>query len=495
MLVLHRDVAVVFPYGNPPPRNLPGKKLYLVAIRPDDAVPEWLRQLGWDGALNDESNGEQTRTMVVVLGVLVLRKGAADTGLAIDSSPEYIGRSVHDLQAHAESSTFATLRVQTRQGAFADPFPPTASRGRVSTSQQLPPPRGQRKVVSSLVSGKSSIQGQNRELDASHATLPPVSVLPSAQKPISRVQHPPPPSLPETPPKPLSPYEAAVARVLSHVSSSVAATYHASADQNTDVKDPRILLPYASVADKRILNAWLERNYFIPRYPATTAVLNKGKGRARVDSFDSIATTEILDDISNTHNDKGGGLKRGVGIRKRVESFGSVASAEHEPDDSKHVALPTPKPSASAAGPSKPKPTAKHVYTPPPSLSAILAISGQASPYDFSDFIATVPFDEAIHGDDPTHLGASIRKAGEASFSEVFSVGDVVLKIIPIAVDGESAGLNVGGDVMWPTVSDARDVEKEIRATKLMGSVHPGFIKLLRCVPLLLLLPEQLADA
>ncbi|KAF9514767.1 hypothetical protein BS47DRAFT_1294794 [Hydnum rufescens UP504] len=74
------------------------------------------------------------------------------------------------------------------------------------------------------------------------------------------------------------------------------------------------------------------------------------------------------------------------------------------------------------------------------------------------------------------------RKIGEASFSEVFRVGDVVLKIVPIAIKPRDRGPNAGNknEAPWPSVSDPGDVLREIVATKIMGEVHSGFIKLLK---------------
>jgi serine/threonine-protein kinase haspin len=73
-------------------------------------------------------------------------------------------------------------------------------------------------------------------------------------------------------------------------------------------------------------------------------------------------------------------------------------------------------------------------------------------------------------------LDVEFRKIGEASFSEVFGIGDVVLKIIPLR-DEER---NITNDSETPAPSDANDVLKEVIVTQTMGEMCSGFVKLLR---------------
>ena len=112
-------------------------------------------------------------------------------------------------------------------------------------------------------------------------------------------------------------------------------------------------------------------------------------------------------------------------------------------------------------------------------------------PIEFSSFIDTFPFDPIVQSEASGPTGITFRKIGEASYSEVFGIGDVVLKVIPLR--DESTGdtstsklkLNVkyndSGEVEdGPAPSDAKDVRKEIIVTRAMGEVCDGFVKLLR---------------
>ncbi|KAG8890528.1 hypothetical protein FRB98_007875 [Tulasnella sp. 332] len=109
----------------------------------------------------------------------------------------------------------------------------------------------------------------------------------------------------------------------------------------------------------------------------------------------------------------------------------------------------------------------------PKGLCNLLKCCDQPAVLEFESFVATYPFDE-VHGADAGT--AKFRKIGEASYSEVFAVGDVVLKIVPLLVDGQASS---GSEDELPSVSPAADVEKEILVTKLVGRAHSGFIKLL----------------
>jgi serine/threonine-protein kinase haspin len=111
----------------------------------------------------------------------------------------------------------------------------------------------------------------------------------------------------------------------------------------------------------------------------------------------------------------------------------------------------------------------------PDYLIPLLSECSQTCPHEFSAFIETFPFDPIVQpeGDD---LDVKFRKIGEASFSEVFGIGDVVLKIIPLR-DGEQGITN---DLETPAPSDASDVLKEVIVTRAMGEMSSGFIKLLR---------------
>ncbi|KAK7060395.1 hypothetical protein VNI00_001160 [Paramarasmius palmivorus] len=102
--------------------------------------------------------------------------------------------------------------------------------------------------------------------------------------------------------------------------------------------------------------------------------------------------------------------------------------------------------------------------------------------HEFSAFIETFPYDNVVRSS--SHSKASLddlkfRKVGEASYSEVFGIGDVVLKVIPIrdeSVDASTAAMEDDG----PFPSDAKDVLNEIIVTRAMGDVDDRFVKLLK---------------
>ncbi|PFH51288.1 hypothetical protein AMATHDRAFT_3141 [Amanita thiersii Skay4041] len=112
--------------------------------------------------------------------------------------------------------------------------------------------------------------------------------------------------------------------------------------------------------------------------------------------------------------------------------------------------------------------------------------------HEFSAFIESFPYDPIVRSSTSHHnirkLG--FKKIGEASYSEVFGIGDVVLKIIPLRdelaghngiVTGPRENARSGRDEReGPAPSDAKDVRKEIIVTRAMGEVCDGFVKLLK---------------
>lgn len=279
-----------------------------------------------------------------------------------------------------------------------------------------------------------------------------------------------PEAVPASHPATSTTYEDVVDHLLSSAPPHVVVAYESSTDPNSGKKDPRLLLPYASVAQKKVLNAWLDRNYFIPSYspddPLSEMPAKRKRRPSGVRDWDDsleLIDSPVLDDISNmplrgVDSGRLGGNRVKSSLRDKLFiPFVDVVSGT----------VPPPK------------------YTPPLTLKPLLAACEQEQPYEFADFVNTAPFDEKLHGADIPDTGAPLYKASEASFSEVFAVGRVVLKIVPIALDDSTAGLHAAeaeGEIMWPTVSDPGDVLKEIEATKLIGAVHPSFVKLLRCV-------------
>ncbi|GJE84365.1 serine/threonine-protein kinase haspin -like protein [Phanerochaete sordida] len=121
----------------------------------------------------------------------------------------------------------------------------------------------------------------------------------------------------------------------------------------------------------------------------------------------------------------------------------------------------------------------------PAHLAPLLRECGQAAPHEFSAFIEMFPVDPLVQ---VSHDGvrvpgtgrAAFRKIGEASYSEVFGIGDVVLKIIPLRNEEHEKGKKVSEDVDCPAPSDVKDVLKEIIVTRAVGDVCEGFVELLR---------------
>ncbi|KAG5648870.1 hypothetical protein DXG03_000219 [Asterophora parasitica] len=129
----------------------------------------------------------------------------------------------------------------------------------------------------------------------------------------------------------------------------------------------------------------------------------------------------------------------------------------------------------------------------PEYLRPLLDECGQADcgPIDFSSFIETFPYDPVVRLDGTQPANLRFRKIGEASYSEVFGIGDVVLKVIPLRDEcgaGVSAGrikANMhynedGEEEDGPAPSDAKDVLKEVVVTRAMGEMCEGFVKLLK---------------
>ena len=100
-------------------------------------------------------------------------------------------------------------------------------------------------------------------------------------------------------------------------------------------------------------------------------------------------------------------------------------------------------------------------------------------PHNFSAFIESFPFDP-ITSRGIDDVDVTFRKIGEASYSEVFGIGDVVLKVIPIRDESDTGQGFTPGEEDGPAPSDAKDVRKEIIVTRAMGEVYNGFVKLLK---------------
>ena len=110
----------------------------------------------------------------------------------------------------------------------------------------------------------------------------------------------------------------------------------------------------------------------------------------------------------------------------------------------------------------------------PPHLIPLLDECGQEAPVEFSAFIEAFPVHSIVQSSCAGH--ATFQKIGEASYSEVFGIGDVVLKIIPIRNEEGPDEI----DAETPAPSDAKDVLKEIVVTRAMGEMCNGFVNLLK---------------
>jgi serine/threonine-protein kinase haspin len=116
----------------------------------------------------------------------------------------------------------------------------------------------------------------------------------------------------------------------------------------------------------------------------------------------------------------------------------------------------------------------KSTAAPLSALQSLLAEADQSAPLDFTAFINSFPRNK-MHGSKGNHL--DYRKIGDASYSEVFGIGEVALKIMPLK--SEVKPFTVDEDIEKPFESTLEDVLKEVTITKAMGDICNGFIKLL----------------
>lgn len=125
---------------------------------------------------------------------------------------------------------------------------------------------------------------------------------------------------------------------------------------------------------------------------------------------------------------------------------------------------------------------ARQSISTPEYLVPLLEECAQSSPHEFSAFIETFPFDpivQPVDEDISSPNDVQFRKIGEASYSEVFGIGNVVLKVIPLREDTSASAPTIS-ETETPFPSEAKDVLKEIIVTRAMGEVCDGFVKLLR---------------
>ncbi|KIM26755.1 hypothetical protein M408DRAFT_330367 [Serendipita vermifera MAFF 305830] len=124
-------------------------------------------------------------------------------------------------------------------------------------------------------------------------------------------------------------------------------------------------------------------------------------------------------------------------------------------------------------------------------LQMLLKFAEQAAPVDFMAFLESFKTKdiEAISSLVKRDKARTVQKAalkyrkiGDASYSEVFSIGDLVLKIIPLAmeIEANTEDDSEDGDAEAPFKSPPESVLKEVTITKVTGDTVDGFIKLLR---------------
>ena len=125
----------------------------------------------------------------------------------------------------------------------------------------------------------------------------------------------------------------------------------------------------------------------------------------------------------------------------------------------------------------------------PSFLRPLLSECGQLNPFDFTNFIETIPADPIINFSDRSGFSESssrnktensFQKVAEASYSEVFGIGNVVLKVVPLFDEDNDVSATWTADWESPSVSEAIDILREIQVTRAMGELCKGFIKLLK---------------
>ncbi|KAF7301926.1 Other/Haspin protein kinase [Mycena indigotica] len=130
--------------------------------------------------------------------------------------------------------------------------------------------------------------------------------------------------------------------------------------------------------------------------------------------------------------------------------------------------------------------------TTPQYLQPLLAECRQTALHEFSAFIKSFPFDPLVSGHREASRG--FKKIGEASYSEVYGIGQVVLKVIPLRDDSQRRLRQVADDTETPFATDVKDVLKEIIVTEAMGELRGGFVKLLRTYIVRGRYPQQLLE-
>ncbi|KAJ7068563.1 other/Haspin protein kinase [Mycena amicta] len=128
----------------------------------------------------------------------------------------------------------------------------------------------------------------------------------------------------------------------------------------------------------------------------------------------------------------------------------------------------------------------------PEYLQPLLSECRQTALHEFSAFIKSFPFDPLVSGHREAARG--FKKIGEASYSEVYGIGEVVLKVIPLRDDTQRRLRPTAEDTETPYATDVKDVLKEIIVTEAMGELRGGFVRLLRTYIVRGRYPQQLLE-
>jgi hypothetical protein len=134
-------------------------------------------------------------------------------------------------------------------------------------------------------------------------------------------------------------------------------------------------------------------------------------------------------------------------------------------------AAPRSRPPVPTVAPSRLPPTFQQLLKP------LLAECGQQDVMDFEFFVSTFPSDEIFEDCPPPAVHSKI---GEATYSEVFGCGNVVLKIVPLRNPEAASREEELEEEELPTQSEIAEVEREIITTRALGEFSKGFVKLLR---------------
>ncbi|KAF8309153.1 hypothetical protein DL93DRAFT_2141714 [Clavulina sp. PMI_390] len=337
-----------------------------------------------------------------------------------------------------------------------------------------------------------------------------------------------------------SDYDIVVAEILSTAPASVCEKFLQS-------RDPRLLFPLApNPTKKRVLSEWLDANYFIPKEmntPISTATVVSTDVARPASKSHEYATQRVSQSTTTAGPDIRGGAG---GSSLKNSSFPiprSKPTSRASASEAASVPLPSSPPSKlsttmddltnqmpslnldSRKTANRPRASHANIKQEPPAplpasvpplppvamkdgpehgaFQSLLQMSSQEEAISFDSFVDLFSHDalhqQAHRGDGPrpkrsrrsaslNGKGLSWKKIGEASYSEVFRVGDVVLKVVPLEYHEKGSGSwgrsssrrKTKKGEPRPATSDPQDVLKEVNATMIMGNVHPGFMRLIR---------------